>query len=171
LHAELDVLMAGRAAEELVFGRHNVSTGCASDLQQATKQAQRMVKQAGMGGGASNLSMHYSNEEYKVLSDQVKNEIDTQIRVVLANAYDRAVQLLQRNVDKLHMLAEALMEYETLDREEVRLATKGMKGEILARRAGGKKKKEKTLLTRMQEKGYERKNLDDTSADFKVISE
>eukprot|EP00747_Dinoflagellata_sp_TGD_P091417 gnl/TRDRNA2_/TRDRNA2_165042_c0_seq1.p1 gnl/TRDRNA2_/TRDRNA2_165042_c0~~gnl/TRDRNA2_/TRDRNA2_165042_c0_seq1.p1 ORF type:complete len:804 (+),score=129.48 gnl/TRDRNA2_/TRDRNA2_165042_c0_seq1:316-2412(+) len=135
LQAKLDMMMGGRAAEELVFGAENVSAGCSSDLQKATDLARQMVMNFGMGspGGAEPLSMYFDLHDYQVLSDQAKHDLDNRSHVLLRNAYTRALELLRQHQDELHRLAEALMEYETLDAEEIKLAINGKKGDIQAR--------------------------------------
>lgn len=133
LRAKMDMMMGGRAAEELAFGKENVSAGCSSDLQKATDLARKMVMNFGMGlaaqGGAP-VSMYYDQVDYQILSDQAKHELDTRIQSMLRDAYKRAVDVLTTNKNQLRMLAEALMEYETLDGEEIRLAITGKKAEL-----------------------------------------
>merc|ERR1740133_840748 len=82
LQARLDVLMGGKAAEELIFGPKNVTAGCTSDLKQATGLARRMVMNFGMAdaSGSGMLSpapIYMDMDEYAVLSDEAKHEIDT----------------------------------------------------------------------------------------------
>lgn len=122
--------MGGRAAEELVFGADNVSAGCSSDLHSATDLARSMVMKYGMGGGAEPVSMYFDTFDYQTLSDQAKHDLDNKIQVLLRDAYSRAVGVLKSHMGELHMLADALMEYETLDKKEIELAITGKKAEI-----------------------------------------
>lgn len=128
--AKLAMMMGGRAAEELVFGAENVSAGCSSDLQKATELARSMVMNYGMGGGNESISMYFEPVDYQVLSDQAKNSLDNKIQSMLRSAYTRAVEVLRTNMGELHLLADALMSYETLDAQEINLAITGRKKEI-----------------------------------------
>merc|ERR1740117_2459544 len=93
LSARLDVLMGGKAAEELIFGPRNVTAGCTSDLRQATGLARRMVMNFGMAGvdgtdvGAA--PMYIDVEEFSVLSDEAKRDVDLRTQALLTSAYNR----------------------------------------------------------------------------------
>merc|ERR1719408_901091 len=77
LKARLDVLMGGKAAEELVFGARNVTAGCSSDLRQATSLARRMVMNFGMAmDDGTSVPIYMDLDEYAALSDDAKHEID-----------------------------------------------------------------------------------------------
>ncbi len=123
----ITVMMAGRIAERIVSG--DISTGAAGDIQQATNLARAMVTQWGM---SERLGMvQYGNDdEYiflgrdftrtKSYSEQTAREIDDEIRKIIDQCYRRAEQLINNNRDKLEVLANALLEYETLDGDQVR---------------------------------------------------
>lgn len=132
LQARLDVLMGGKAAEELIFGPQNVTAGCTSDLRQATSLARRMVMNFGMGMDelASPAPLYMDMDEYAVLSDDAKHDIDSKTQSLLTNAYQRAADYLKQNEKELHCLAEALIKYETLSAEEIQLAIKGKATQI-----------------------------------------
>mmetsp|Transcript_96950 Transcript_96950/g.252829 ORF Transcript_96950/g.252829 Transcript_96950/m.252829 type:complete len:532 (-) Transcript_96950:23-1618(-) len=135
LQARLEVLMGGKAAEELIFGPKNVTSGCTSDLRAATGLARRMVMNFGMAsdeGEAATLYMEV--DEYSVLSDDSKHDIDKKTQTLLTNAYNRAASHLKAHEAELHNLANALIEYETLSAEEIALAIKGESAEIGERR-------------------------------------
>ncbi|CAK0816285.1 unnamed protein product, partial [Prorocentrum cordatum] len=117
LQAHLDVAMGGKAAEELIFGADNVSAGCTSDLQGATQLARRMVMNFGMAGESA-APLYLSVDDYAILSDEAKREIDQKTQRLLTDAYGRAAGILEAHKDELHRLAEALVEYETLSAEE-----------------------------------------------------
>jgi len=126
LQARLEVLMGGKAAEELIFGAQNVTAGCTSDLRQATGLARRMVMNFGMAGSETAPAPIYMDiEEYSMLSDEAKHDIDTKTQSLLTDSYKRAAEYLRTHEAQLHQLAEALVEYETLSAEEIALAIKG----------------------------------------------
>ncbi|KAL5148740.1 ATP-dependent zinc metalloprotease FTSH 11, chloroplastic/mitochondrial [Glycine soja] len=117
LLARLDVCMGGRVAEELIFGQDYVTTGASSDLHTATELAQYMVSNCGMSDaiGPVNIKERPSSE--------MQSRIDAEASVVvklLREAYDRVKALLKKHEKALHVLANALLEYETLSAEEIR---------------------------------------------------
>jgi len=133
LQARLEVLMGGKAAEELVFGPENVTAGCTSDLRQgATGLARRMVMNFGMGQVTDVQSglLSLDVDEYAVLSDQAKHEIDQKTQSLLTDAYAKAAEYLRSHEDQLHKLAQALIEFETLSAEEIKLAVDGSAAKI-----------------------------------------
>lgn len=132
MQARLEVLMGGKAAEELIFGTENVTSGCTSDLQQATSLARRMVMNFGMADDSSLLYLDLN--EYAALSDEAKHKIDTKTQSLLTNAYQAAADHLKKNEKELHLLADALVEYETLGLEEIKMAITGKATEIATQR-------------------------------------
>ncbi len=112
LLAELDVCMGGRAAEELVFGTSNVSTGATSDFAQATSIARRMVCSFGMSPVLGTVDT--ANVENSWLSDETHRKIDQETQRLLGEAQNRARKLLSDHRSDLDRLAEALLEKETL---------------------------------------------------------
>merc|ERR1740117_2367536 len=99
LSARLDVLMGGKAAEELIFGPKNVTAGCTSDLRQATGLARRMVMNFGMAGvdGHTGAPIFMDLDEYGMLSDGAKADIDQKTQVLLTDAYDRSMDHLKQH--------------------------------------------------------------------------
>merc|ERR1712232_682281 len=130
LQAQLEVLMGGKAAEELIFGHDNVTAGCTSDLRQATGLARRMILSFGMAGESHPAPMAIDENQYAVLSDEAKRDIDLKTQDLLTNSYKRAASYLKAHEAELHQLAEALIEFETLDAEEIRLAIAGKREQI-----------------------------------------
>ncbi|KAH1099746.1 hypothetical protein AAZX31_13G029000 [Glycine max] len=114
LLARLDVCMGGRVAEELIFGQDYVTTGASSDLHTATELAQYMVSNCGMSDaiGPVNIKERPSSE--------MQSRIDAEVVKLLREAYDRVKALLKKHEKALHVLANALLEYETLSAEEIR---------------------------------------------------
>ncbi len=140
LLARLAMMFGGRVAEELIFGEENVTTGAANDIQQATDLARRMVTEWGMSEKLGRL--RYSDNEEEIflgrsitrarnVSEDTARLIDGEVRNVIEEAEQRARQLLRENIDALHRVAQALLEYETLSGTDVE---KIMRGEPIDRR-------------------------------------
>ncbi len=118
--------MAGRIAEEMVSG--DISSGAAGDIQQATHMARAMVTQWGMSDRVG-MVQYGDNDEYvflgremaraKVYSEFTAQEIDTEVKSIIDAGYKRAKDILTTNYDKLELIAKSLLEYETLDGEQV----------------------------------------------------
>jgi len=126
LKSELSVAFGGRVAEELVFNR--ISTGAANDIKQATALAQKMIRAWGMSDNLGPLS--YAKEEEHVFlgreiaqhrdySEETARKIDDEIHSLIDNAYQRAREVLEENLDILHKLAELLLEKETVMGKEL----------------------------------------------------
>eukprot|EP00927_Polykrikos_kofoidii_P066748 TRINITY_DN62312_c0_g1_i1.p1 TRINITY_DN62312_c0_g1~~TRINITY_DN62312_c0_g1_i1.p1 ORF type:complete len:758 (+),score=141.32 TRINITY_DN62312_c0_g1_i1:96-2369(+) len=131
LSGRLDVLMGGKAAEELIFGPLNVTAGCTSDLRQATSLARRMVMNFGMANDdGTPAALYLDVEEYSMLSDEAKRDIDQKTQALLTNAYKRAANYLKQHERELNSLAEALIEFETLSADEIKLAIDGQTVQI-----------------------------------------
>ncbi len=122
---ELSGLLAGRAAEELIFG--DVTTGAGSDLEQATRLARKMVCEYGMSEKLGPLTYGHKEElvflgkeigEQRNYSEQIAYQIDQEVRNIITQAYDRAMEILKAHKDKLVEIAERLIEKETLEGEE-----------------------------------------------------
>ncbi|KAI9725796.1 MAG: hypothetical protein M1828_002425 [Chrysothrix sp. TS-e1954] len=123
LHGFLDLAMGGKMAEEIVYGPDMVTSGCSSDLQNATGQAYEMVATYGMSDALG--SVGFDNKMYRELSGTMKDKIDSEVRKKLDEALERARTLLLSKRKELDLLAEALMKYETLTKAEVELVIQG----------------------------------------------
>ncbi|KAI5453245.1 i-AAA protease yme1 [Naganishia albida] len=138
--ASIDVALGGRAAEELIYGKDDTTTGCSSDLERATQVAGAMVKHYGFSEKIGLVA--HSNEDFQYLSGARKDEIESETRRFIDDGWKRTVTTLQNNMDDLHTLANALVEYETLNLDEVKAVLRGEKldrGEALAS-AGARQK-------------------------------
>ncbi|KAK3724802.1 i-AAA protease yme1 [Vermiconidia calcicola] len=122
--AQIDVSMGGKVAEELVYGAENVTTGASSDIQSATHIARMMVTQAGMSDRVGNVDLA---SDYARLSSETKGLIESEIRRLVEEGRDRAMALLTQNRVGLDRLAHALVEYETLGKEEMEAVVRGEK--------------------------------------------
>ena len=119
---ELCATLGGRAAEQTIFG--NISTGALSDLERVTKQAQAMVTIYGLNDKIGNISYYDSSgqSEYsfgKPYSDQTAKMIDEEISKIIETQYQRALDILASNKDKLDALAGKLLEKEVIFREDL----------------------------------------------------
>ncbi|KAG8963460.1 hypothetical protein FRC00_006396 [Tulasnella sp. 408] len=119
--ARIDVSMGGRAAEEIIYGKNLVTSGCSSDLKNATQVATGMIRYYGYSEALGPI--HFGDDT----SPAKRGEIDAEIKRLLVDGFDRAKTLLTEKKDELHKLADALVEYETLDSEEVNKVIKGEK--------------------------------------------
>lgn len=139
-------LLGGRVAEELVFGE--ASTGAHNDFQRATAIARKMVTEYGMSeklgplqfgqnsGGQVFLGRDIQNEQN--YSDAIAHQIDTEIQRFIKESYERAKQILTENRDKLELIAQTLLEVETLDADQIKhLVEKGKLPELPLTQATG----------------------------------
>jgi cell division protease FtsH len=128
LESQLSSLYGGRIAEEQIFGADAVTTGASNDIERATSIARSMVTQWGLSDRMGPLS--YSEEEgevflgksmgkQKTVSDETVRAIDSEIRSIIDRNYQRSVDILKENEDKLHVMADALMKYETIDSSQI----------------------------------------------------
>ncbi|KYO69284.1 ATP-dependent zinc metalloprotease FtsH [Thermovenabulum gondwanense] len=118
-------LLGGRASEELVL--NEISTGAQNDIERATEIARRMVMEYGMSENLGPMTLGNKHEEVflgrdlargRNYSEEVAAEIDREVRNIIERCYDRARNLLTDNINKLHKVAEALLEREKLSEEE-----------------------------------------------------
>ena len=140
---QISILMGGRIAEQLVLGQ--LTTGASNDFERATHIARNMVTMWGMSDELGAMVYGEREEEIflgreitrtKNISETTAQKIDIEVRHLIDSNYDRSKKILQDNMDKLHVLAEALIEYETLDGEEIDLVLAGkkiMRGETSAK--------------------------------------
>lgn len=127
MHANLSVSMGGRVAEELIFGYDKVSSGASSDIQYATSLARDMVTQWGMSDAMGPLQYEERQEGYlsygmsqrSAMSDETARKIDAEIRRLVEGGHKRATELLTTHNEQLHLLANALLEFETLSGDEI----------------------------------------------------
>ncbi len=128
LESQISSLFGGRLAEKIIYGKDKVTTGASNDIERATALARNMVTRWGLSERLGPLA--YSEEEgevflgrsvtkHKSVSEETAHVIDEEIRSVIDRNYERADRLLQENLDKLHIMADALMKYETIDRLQI----------------------------------------------------
>jgi cell division protease FtsH len=139
IEARLAMMFGGRVAEELIFGEQNVTTGAASDIQQATDLARRMVTEWGMSESLGRLRYSDNDEEiflgrsitrHRNVSEDTARLIDAEVRRIVETAETMARTVLTEHGADLDRIADALLEYETLSGDDVR---KILGGETLTR--------------------------------------
>jgi cell division protease FtsH len=128
LESQISSLYGGRLAEEIIFGAEKVTTGASNDIERATQLARNMVTRWGLserlgplayGEEQGEVFLGRSVTQTKSVSEETAHLIDEEIRSVIDRNYERADRLLRENLDKMHLMAEALMKYETIDRHQI----------------------------------------------------
>jgi cell division protease FtsH len=128
LESQLASLFGGRVAEELVFGADNVTTGASNDIERATSIARNMVTRWGLTEKLGPLV--YTEDEgevflgrsvtqHKQMSDDTARVIDLEVRRIIDAAHDTATRLLTEHNRELHLMADSLMKYETIDGKQI----------------------------------------------------
>jgi cell division protease FtsH len=129
INSMIAALFGGRVAEELIFGDDAVTTGASNDIERATDLARNMVTKWGLSEKMGPLA--YSEEQQEVflgksasqtnknMSNETASSIDSEIRKIIDNQYEIATKLINDNLDKMHLMADALMKYETIDVEQI----------------------------------------------------
>ncbi len=128
IESQLCSLYGGRVAEELIFGADKVTTGASNDIERATKMARNMATKWGLsdelgpityGEDEDEVFLGRSVTQHKSISNETASKIDEVVRGILDRAYARSRELLTANLDKLHAMAEALLQYETIDAHQI----------------------------------------------------
>jgi len=129
LEADIAVAMGGRVAEELIFGHDNVTTGAQGDIKMATGLARRMVTQWGLservgpilvGDEREEVFLGHSMGKSQHMSEKMMQDIDDEISNFVKKGHDTATEILTKNIDQLHKLANALIEKESLSGDEIK---------------------------------------------------
>ena len=129
LMSQMKSLFGGRIAEEVVFGPACVTTGAANDIERATEIARNMVTKWGLSDRLGPLT--YSDDDgeiflgrsvtrHKQVSDMTAHVIDEEVRQLVDNCYSEAKKILEKNMKKLHLMADALIKYETIDEAQIK---------------------------------------------------
>ncbi len=128
INSMIAALFGGRVAEEEIFGKDAVTTGASNDIERATALARNMVTKWGLSNKMGPLA--YAEEEgevflgksvskQKTVSDETAHTIDSEIRKIIDEQYTRAKKLINDNMDKMHVMADALMKWETIDSAQI----------------------------------------------------
>ncbi len=135
MKSDLAVAFGGRLAEELVFGHDKVTTGAQSDIEQATRMARAMVTRFGMSDALGPIAYAENQEEVFLghsvsrtqnISEATAQKIDSEIKLIIDEAYTRAKTILTERSNDLNLLARGLLEYETLTGDEIIALLKGI---------------------------------------------
>ena len=133
--SRLAILMGGRLAEEIIFGREKITSGASSDIDQATRLARAMVTKWGFsdrlgvvsyGENQDEVFLGHSVSRTQNVSEETARIIDEEVKRLVQSGYDEAKRILTERIEDLHTLAKALLEYETLTGDEITNALKGV---------------------------------------------
>ena len=136
LESRLAIMFGGRIAEEIIFGPENVTTGAASDIQVATQTARGMITAFGMSEKLGRVRYQANEQEVFLghavtqtqnVSEATAQIIDQEVRRLIVEAEGRARQILTDHLEDLHLIAKALLEYETLSSDEIGTILRGEK--------------------------------------------
>ncbi len=134
--SRLAIMMAGRVAEELIFGKEKVTSGASSDIKAATDLARNMVTRWGYsdelgtvsyGDNQDEVFLGHSVARTQNVSEATAQKIDSEVRRLVKYGEDEARRILTRDLKKLHLLAKALLEFETLSGDEIKEVMLGRK--------------------------------------------
>ncbi|HJN49952.1 MAG: ATP-dependent zinc metalloprotease FtsH [Pseudomonadales bacterium] len=129
IHSQICALFGGRVAEEMTLGLDGITTGASNDIQQATQMARKMVTKWGLSEKLGPLM--YDEEEEEVflgmsagsrkgqLSGETAKMIDEEVRQIIDDCYQAARKILEEHIDTLHSMAATLLEYETIDADQI----------------------------------------------------
>jgi cell division protease FtsH len=129
LESKISSAFGGRVAEEIIFGADGITTGAQSDIEHATDLARNMVTKWGLSDKLGPLTYSEDDGEvflgrqmtqHKQVSDETAHAIDLEIRKLIEANYTRAKGILETNLDKLHVMADALIKYETIDEQQIK---------------------------------------------------
>ena len=136
LQSQLCSLFGGRVAEELIYGKDAVTTGASNDIERATNIARAMVTKWGLSeklgpqnyddsGDEIFLGRQFANPNKAKVSDETAKLIDSEVAILLQDAYDNSRKILNKNIAKLKLMAKSLIKYETIGEEQIRAIMKG----------------------------------------------
>lgn len=128
LESQITSLFGGRVAEELIFGKNKITTGAANDIKQATEISRKMVVKWGLSEKIGPINLFENDEEvflghqiqkHKNISDETIRIVDQEIKNIINVSYKRATNILKDNIDKLHLMADTLLKYETINFNQI----------------------------------------------------
>ena len=128
INSQIASLFGGRIAEEIIYGKDAVTTGASNDIERATELAHKMVKLWGMsdvlgpmayGENEGEVFLGRQVTKHKQISEETFKQVDQEVRKIIDTNYEKATKLLNDNIDILHAMAKALVEYETIDSGQI----------------------------------------------------
>jgi cell division protease FtsH len=128
LESQITSLFGGRVAEELIYGKNKITTGAANDIKQATDISRKMVAKWGLSEEIGPINLFENDEEvflghqitrHKNISEDTVKIVDKEIKNIITLSYFRAKKILTDNIDKLHIMADALIKYETINVNQI----------------------------------------------------
>jgi cell division protease FtsH len=134
LENQIASLFGGRIAEEIIFGMDHVTTGASNDIQRATEIARNMVTKWGLserlgpltyGEDEGEVFLGHSITKHKEFSDDTAHLIDEEVRAIVDRNYKLAESILREKISTLHLMAESLIKYETIDSQQIKLIMAG----------------------------------------------
>jgi cell division protease FtsH len=134
MEGQLAMLFGGRVAEEVIFGERDVTTGAGNDIERATNMARRMVTSFGMSEVIGLVAIDESEHEVflgrdlsqrRQISEHTARIVDQEVKRIIDEAHDRAREVIEENRDLLEAIAQALLERETLDRDQIEMLARG----------------------------------------------
>ncbi len=170
LQGMLAQLLGGRAAEKLIFDQ--LTTGAGNDIERATDLARKMVCEWGMSEKLGPVTFGKKDQEiflgreiaqHRDYSEDIAKEIDEEVRRIVSSAQERAMKLLEDNIDKLHALANALLEHEILDGEQIDQVLQGKKIAAAAFTSTAKNNKKNAPKPRGRQKSTAKKDTPENS--------
>ena len=132
LESQISGLFGGRIAEALIYGKNKVTTGASNDIERATQLARNMVTRWGLSDKLGPMDYGdseggYMGAQAKPMSEQMAQVIDDEVRSVIDKNYQRAEEILKDNIEVLHNMAQALMDWETIDKHQIERLLQGEK--------------------------------------------
>ena len=128
LESQVTCLFGGRIAEELIFGKKKITTGASNDIKQATDISRKMVEQWGLSEKVGPINFSENDEEVFLghqiaksqnISEYTINLIDKEVKKIITTSYEKAKGILEDNIDNLHIMASALIKYETINLDQI----------------------------------------------------
>lgn len=162
MYADLIMAMGGRAAEEIIFGERKVTSGAASDIEQATKLARAMVRKWGISEKIGPVLYVEDQREHYNVSNDMANLIDEEVKKIITNSLNEARKILQENITWLHLLAKKLLEHETLTGTEIKNL---LAGQDLEKKNTNKKPRKSSINNDTEEELNDSNNNDSDDSD------
>ena len=123
-------MFGGRIAEALIYGKNKVTTGASNDIERATQLARNMVTRWGLSDKLGPMDYGdseggYMGSQAKPMSEQMAQMIDEEVRSMIDKNYQRAEDILKDNIEVMHNMAQALMDWETIDKHQIERLLQG----------------------------------------------